>query len=198
MLIPISSISQLANLRDLPVLAIDLGFSGSKASCGLAFRESQGADVVPQNYRFDACVKKAAELFASHKDSVLILEAPLSAAFNSKGNPQSRGDFEGMPKPRWWSLRAGAAMALAAQYFLKDLSQRIPKDVRCNLIEGFITGENSGNDADVAASLLSSLSSVKETNWHQPQGSLIISILDWIDPSTSPHACPIVLTPFPR
>jgi len=198
MLIPVSATSQLSNLRDLPVVAIDLGFSGSKASCGLAFRESQGTDVVPKNYRFDACVKKAADLIASHKDSVLILEAPLSASFNADGNPQSRGDFEGIPKPRWWSLRAGAAMALAAQYFLKSLSQRIPKDVRCNLIEGFVTGADSGNDADVATSLLNSLSNIKKTNWHQPQGALLVSILDWIEPKASPHACPIILTPFPR
>lgn len=198
MIIPISTVSQLTNLCELPVLAIDLGFSGSKASCGLAFRKSQGDAIKSENYRFDACVKKAAELISPHKDSVLILEAPLSSSFNSEGNPQSRGDFESKPKARWWSISPGSTMALAAQYFLKNLSQRIPKDVRCNLIEGFVTGEDSGNDADVAAALLSSLSSIKKANWHQPHGSSLISILDWIEPTSSSHACPIVLTPFPR
>jgi len=189
---------QLANLRDIPLIAIDMGFSGSKKSCGLAFRKSKGGAVELDNYRFNACVKKAAELISSHKDSVLIIEAPLSASFNSDGNPQSRGDFESKPKVRWWSISPGSTMALAAQYFLKDLSQRIPKDARCHLIEGFVTGADSGDDADVAAALLDALSSIIKTDWHQPQGLSLISILDWIEPASSKHGCPIVFTPFPK
>jgi hypothetical protein len=198
MLIPVSATNQLADLRNLPVVAIDLGFSGSMASCGLAFRKSRGTEIELKNYQYNACIQKTAELIASNVNSVLILEAPLSAAFNSKGNPQSRGDFEGKPKPRWWSLGAGAVMSLAALYFLKELCQLVDKDTCCNLIEGFVTGEDSVDHAEVAKSLLNNFLNSKPTCWHQPKAPSIISILDWIEPSLRPHASPIVLMPVTR
>jgi hypothetical protein len=198
MLIPVTSTNRINDLRGLPVLAIDMGFSGKTASCGLAFRNQHGSAIEPKNYKFNDCALRAAEILASNMNSVMILEAPLSAAFNSDGNPQSRGDFEAAPKPRWWSIGPGAAISLAAMYFLRELCQRVPNDIRCNLVEGFVTGVESGNHADVAESLLNNLWNLDAAKWHQPNGSTLVSILDWIEPSSGPHACPIVLIPASR
>ena len=198
MLIPVTTANQLEELHGLPVLAIDLGFSGKTASCGLAFCNPQGALIESSNYKFYDCALKAAELLAANKNSVMILEAPLSAAFNNAGNPQPRGDFEAIPKPRWWSIGPGATMSLAAMYFLKEICQRVPKEISCNLIEGYVTGDESGNHADVAESLLNNLWSAGPSNWHQPNGSTLVSILDWIEPSERPNGSPIILSPKPQ
>ncbi len=195
MLIPVANLDALRPLQALPVVAIDLGFSRDQRSCGFAFREPESTSIKSTNLRYQECVKTTAETLRAFAQSVLIIEAPLSGAFDAKGNPQSRGAFEGAPKPRWWSLRAGAAMALAAQYFLRDFCKLASTNSKYFLIEGFVSGVDSGNHIDVAERLLGALDSAKGASWQQPQGASLTSIVDWIQPGTA-HPSPIVLIPI--
>ncbi len=193
MLIPVTDIDEQKNLMTLPVVAIDLGFSGEKRSCGFATRVNFSSEI-PKNIRFDECILRTANFINMHPESVLIIEAPLSAAFNTKGNPQSRGSFESEPRVRWWSIGAGAAMALAAQYFLKGLTAKLPSNARCHLIEGFVSGADSGKDSDVAKRLIDAFCGFHSSTYQLPQGASVISVLDWIEPNVT-HTSPIVLIP---
>lgn len=191
MIVPVQSAQQATALRGLPCMAVDLGFSGKSRSCGVASFDGKGPRS-PVKRTFRECVDDIATHVHRHGDSVLVIEAPLSACFNARGNPCARGAFEGAPKPRWWSLCAGATMALVAQYHLRFVQQH-SGDGTLHLIEGFVVGRDSGADETVASNLLASFSGQHSAAWFQPrEGS--ISILDWLGfPPGQP--CPVILAP---
>jgi hypothetical protein len=85
-------------------------------------------------------------------------------------------------------------MALAAQYFLRDFTKLTPSKPHYHLIEGFVTGADSGNHADVAHTLLRSLLGSRAADWVRPTGHALTSIVDWIEPPAT-HPIPIVLIP---
>lgn len=197
MFVPVTSLAAAAPLSGLAVLAIDLGFSGSRLTCGVAYRAQGSQRVVRECLRFGECVEFSAKTLAGISEAVLIIEAPLSAAFDAAGNPQARGAFETDPKPRWWSIGPGAAMALAAQYFLLALNRAAAGKTTHHLIEGFVTGADSDDDAEVAARLVESVASPQKAAWHPPAGSRVVSILDWLEPAQV-HSIPVVLMPGRR
>src|SRR5258706_153637 len=183
MFVPVTTLAAVAPLSGLAALGIDLGFSGSRPTCGVAYRAQGSSQVVRERLRFGECVGFSAKTLAGISEAVLIIEAPLSAAFDAQGNPQARGAFETDPKPRWWSIGPGAAMALAAQYFLRALDRAAAGKATHHLIEGFVTGADSGDDAEVAACLVEGVASPDKAAWHQPAGDRVVSILDWLDPA---------------
>lgn len=195
MLIPVATYEDFRSLGALPVLAVDMGFSGKTASTGYAYRAAGNQQAISENKTFADCLQAVAEQISRAGDLLLIIEAPLSAAFDRKGNPQSRGTFESSPKPRWWSLRAGAAMSLAAMHFLKRLASRIPANSKCYLVEGYVVGANSGHDADVAEALVQSACSERKCSWQEPKGQPLVSVIDWVQPDSSSAPSPIVLIP---
>lgn len=197
MFVPVTALADVAQLSVLATLAIDLGFSGTRPTCGAAYRAQGSNRVVRQRLKFGECVDFSLKTLAACSEAVVIIEAPLSAAFDAEGNPQARGVFETAPKPRWWSIGPGAAMALAAQYFLRALDQVSTSDARHHLIEGFVTGADSGDDAEVAERLIESVKSPQKATWHQPAGGRLVSILDWLDPANV-HLIPVVLIPVRR
>ena len=160
-LLPVTAETELVALGQLPVIAVDMGFSGRTASCGYAIRANANDPVVSENKRFHDCLATVVKQFENLGEAILILEAPLSSAFDRLGNPQPRGDFERHPKPRWWSLGPGASMSLAAMYFLKRFVEAVPAHTKCHLIEGFVVGADSGHDADVAEALIDSFAGVQ-------------------------------------
>ena len=191
MIVPVSSAEMAAGLRGRPVMAVDLGFSSTSRSCGFASFDGKGP-LSPVKRTFRECVDDVATHVHRHGDSVLVIEAPLSACFNDRGNPCARGPFEKAPKPRWWSLRAGATMALAAQYFLRFVLQRLG-DGTLHLVEGFVVGQDSGADETVASHLLAGFSGHHAAAWYQPHAGAL-SILDWLGyPPGQP--CPVILAP---
>ena len=191
MIVSVQSAEQATTMRELPCIAVDLGFSGTSRSCGLASFDGM-ASLRPVKRSFRECVDDVAAHVHRHGDSVLIIEAPLSACFNDRGNPCARGSFEEAPRPRWWSLRAGATMALAAQYFLRFVQQRLGKGT-LHLVEGFVVGQDSGADEAVASHLLAGFSGHHTADWYQPHAGAL-SILDWLGyPPGQP--CPVILAP---
>lgn len=195
MLIPVPTHDQFQSLGGLPVLAVDMGFSGKSASTGYACRAAGDQQALSGNKTFSDCLQAVAEQIGRVGDVLLIIEAPLSAAFDQKGNPQPRGAFESTPKPRWWSLGPGAAMSLAAMHFLKRLADKIPADRKCFLVEGYVVGANSGRDADVAEALIQAAYSERKSSRHVPMGHKLVSVIDWVQPGTATAPSPIVLIP---
>jgi len=100
-LVPVTSEKKARRLSaKMPVIAVDMGFSSRKASCGLACDKKLS---LPKKCTFGDLVKLFDQKFA-RKPFILIIEAPLSGAFNLKGNPAARIDkFEkiirGIPEP---------------------------------------------------------------------------------------------------
>lgn len=187
----VQSADQALAIRHLPCMAVDLGFSGTSRSCGVASFDDKGS-MSSGRRTFSECVAEVVAHISNHGECVLVIEAPLSACFNERGNPCARGQFEAVPTPRWWSLRAGAAMALAAQHFLRFVQQRM-RGGKLHLVEGFVVGSNSGADEMVASQLLAAFVGQRATAWHQPLDGAI-SVLDWMGYSPG-QPCPVILAP---
>lgn len=193
MFVPVTTAMPIEPLRAMAAVAIDLGFSGSQPTCGVAMRSPAMHDFKSQKVRFGESIGLVAGHLKRFSKTVMIIEAPLSAAFDEQGNPRPRGEFEAKPKPHWWSIGPGAVMALAAQYFLRELRLVAPVG-NCFLVEGFVTGEDSGDDGEVANALLNGFVVPGRAVWHTPQGTRLVSVLDWLDDS-SVHSSPLVLVP---
>jgi hypothetical protein len=191
MIVSVPSEKQAVAMRGLPCIAVDLGFSGTSRSCGVASFDGN-ATRSPVKRTFSQCVERVAAHARRHEECVLVIEAPLSACFNDRGNPCARGPFEAAPKPRWWSLGAGATMALAAQHFLRFLQLQMGEGT-LHLVEGFVVGADSGADEAVASHLLSAFLGQHASTWHQPRDGAM-SVLDWLGyPPGQP--CPVILAP---
>jgi hypothetical protein len=152
---PVISTEASKPIRNLPALAVDLGFAEKAASCGLS-EQKQGLKFA------DAVSETAAWLSRQEDDVVLILEAPISGSFDVHGNPCARGKFEthhsvsGESCERRWQSGAGASMALAALHFLRLLREKVEAPKEVHLVEGFCSryGAKKPSDTAVANELL--------------------------------------------
>ena len=118
---------------------VDIGFSGSSKSCGIAIGDSQ-----PRDLRYSDMVSRIArELEAGASPVNLLIEAPLSVAFNASGNPTGRTIEKKGRQTRYWYVGAGAAMLLATTHLLRCLNDMRPsREVR--LFEGFASFKSRG------------------------------------------------------
>jgi hypothetical protein len=111
-------------------IIVDMGFSNTKQSCGVAIGDS-----TPRKMRYGDLVKKVIKAAQEDKREYLnlLLEAPLSMAFNTCENPVRRS-FEEVKHE--WYLRAGATTMLGAIYLIDRLNA---SDSICKvrLFEGF-------------------------------------------------------------
>jgi hypothetical protein len=182
-------------LRKRPLVAVDLGFSGKSSTTGVAWAlpSESGA----KKHQFGEAVKAVAEKCRSLVEVTLILEAPLSAAFNASGNPCPRGGFEREPQSRWWSVGPGAATALSALFFLRQLHSELKTaNVTIHLVEGFVSGEASGDHDQVAVALRDGFCGKRKCQWHSVSDEEnVVSALDWLE-CESPKNPPIVLQPL--
>lgn len=193
-LLPVISEQKARQFRKLPVVAVDLGFSGRSRTTGVAWCLASESD--QKKHRFGEAVTIVAEQLRSFSEVALVLEAPLSAAFDSYGNPRPRGSFEREPQSRWWSVGPGAATALAALFFLRQLHCELKTaNVTIHLVEGFVSGDDSGDHGKVAAALRDGFQGKSRCEWHSvtEEGS-VISALDWLE-CESPHKLPVILQP---
>jgi len=196
-LLPVISEQEARQFKKLPVVAVDLGFSGNERSTGVAWTLPSQSDA--KKHQFGEAVAAVVEKCRSLAEITLILEAPLSAAFDALGNPRPRGNFEREPKSRWWSVGPGASTALSALFFLRQLHCELKTaNVTIHLVEGFVSGDDSGDHAKVAAALRDGFQGKKNCEWHSvtEEGS-VISALDWLE-CESPHKPPVILQPVTR
>lgn len=126
-LVPVTSEDDVAELRRHPLIAVDLGFSTRRASCGFAWStDRRGAE----NRNFGRAVDGTINLIREASEAVVIIEAPLSARFSAGGLPRSRFSLENAfaetpSQTRFWSQSPGVGMAFAALFFLRRLKHSL-------------------------------------------------------------------------
>ena len=113
---------------------VDIGFSNAKRSSGIAV----GADD-PDEIRFSDLPKRIGQaLLRGEGPANLLIEAPLSIAFDHTGNPTPRSIERQRDKRRDWYYSGGPTVLLAAMHLLRRLSDARPqRPVR--LVEGFLS-----------------------------------------------------------
>jgi hypothetical protein len=114
---------------------LDIGFSEKQKTCGLCIGDGD-----PVNLRFDEMKISVAEAIKGSNGPVnLVIEAPLSVAFTTTGNPTGRSlEVQEGKNPRYWYLQGGAVVMVAAQYLIHHLLQESAgSEVR--LFEGFVS-----------------------------------------------------------
>jgi hypothetical protein len=138
-------------------LFVDIGFSSKRRSCGLVCN-----DDTPKALTFaeaSACVIAAAAVPEAAKVGNkatlnLLIEAPLSVAFDERGNPTGR-IFEKLKEGhRYWNEGGGCLVMTAAMYFLRALHDSKPRR-KVRLFEGFVSfkvkGQATSHCKDVEA-----------------------------------------------
>ena len=115
----------------LPLLGIDLGYSATQASCGIATING-----ISESLEFGDCIEWTANYLNTNGPHVLILEAVLSTYHNPEGNPANRGDFE---KGRGWYHGPGVSTFAAALRFLNQLEIHYQGNQTIPLVEGFLS-----------------------------------------------------------
>lgn len=138
-------------------LFIDVGFaqSGNK-SCGLlSDMEPQAREVAFEEADAFLIRRAGAEIGGNSTPLNLVVEAPLSVAFDRKGNPVGR-IFERLEghQPRYWYMQGGCVVMMAAMYLFRALQDSAPRR-RIRLFEGFVSfkprGIRSSHCEDVRA-----------------------------------------------
>jgi hypothetical protein len=112
----------------------DIGFSNSQRSCGLLLEGSP-----PDEVKFSEAVSKiCAYLSGNNGPFNFLIEAPLSVAFDSCGNPKGRSIEKQKKQQRYWYVPLGCGVMVAALYLVSAVIEKEPKaDIR--LFEGFIS-----------------------------------------------------------
>ena len=192
-IVPITEEAEASKLAKRPIVAVDLGFSGKQASTGVAVW--QDGAVTAKAFRFHDAVVHVVGVLREVERAVLILEAPLSCAFDASGNPSPRGEFETKPKSRWWSVGPGAATLVSALFFLRRLQEMLSDSpVTIRLAEAFVTGSDSVADHEVARGIAHAFAETKP-RWHTVAAAgEVISVLQLLNPA-APGGIPLVLEP---
>jgi hypothetical protein len=129
-------------------LILDIGFPNKSKSCGLLINERG-----PEEMQFSEAAQRIRKhISGANKPVNLIIEAPLSVAFDAKGNPKGRSVEKQGSKTRYWYVGLGCTVMVAAIYLVKSLHDSMPfNEVR--LFEGFVsfkdTNEKSNHSRDV-------------------------------------------------
>ena len=108
------------NWKDGSWVFVDLGFAQAKnKSCAVLVGGDKPKVV---------CFGKACKLVLEHIKMThdapvnLVLEAPLSVAFDCAGNPKGRSIEKRKGKqPKYWYLQAGIVVMVAAQYMISRI-----------------------------------------------------------------------------
>lgn len=118
-------------------LIIDMGFSSREPTCGVLNRPgepNQQLDVITFGNLVGLVTQEVQN--ADQRPLSLLIEAPLSVAFQPNGNPTRRICDTHGNQYRDWYVNAGAATLIAASYFLRALHNcHRQREVR--LFEGF-------------------------------------------------------------
>ena len=111
---------------------VDIGFSNSKKSCGIAIGESES----PRSITFAKLIEEIVRQLNEIRSPVnLLIEAPLSVAFNAQENPTGGKIEKRGKRTRYWYVGPGAATFLATMHLLNRLScEKLPTPIR--LFEG--------------------------------------------------------------
>lgn len=122
---------------------LDIGFAKKAASCGLMIGES-----TPKQFRFNDAVEQICNCATVSTAPVnLLIEAPLSVAFDKHGNPTGRAIEKRGSSTRYWYVSLGCTVLVASLYLMRSLCQvRFRNEVR--LFEGFVSFKNPNEKSD--------------------------------------------------
>jgi len=127
---------------------VDLGFAQAAKSCGLLVGDGE-----PKEFSFSQLRTEVLEIAAvGGKPLNLLIEAPLSVAFNANGNPTGRSIERREKQTRYWYVGLGCSVLVAATYLLRSIHDaRSHREIR--LFEGLASfkprGVRSSHSDDV-------------------------------------------------
>ncbi len=134
-----AGLSSEANRTSGTWVFVDLGFAQSAKSCGLLV-----CDGKPREVSFAQLRTQLLEIVASDgKPLNLLIEAPLSVAFNAKGNPTGRSIERRANQIRYWYVGLGCSVLVAATYLLRAIYDA-HSDREIRLFEGFASFKPKG------------------------------------------------------
>lgn len=154
---------------------VDPGFAEKAKSCGLLRGNGE-----PEDVSFSELRDRLLELVVSGAGPLnLLIEAPLSIAFNDHGNPVGRAIEKRGSRTRYWYVGPGSSVLVATTYLLRALHDAKPRREVC-LFEGFASfkpkGERSSHALDVVK--------LRSVIWGQNSANgRILSAEDLADPS---------------
>ncbi|MFO7996673.1 MAG: hypothetical protein R6U93_05990 [Dehalococcoidia bacterium] len=137
-------------------LILDIGFSNNKTSCGLLL-----GDNAPKQLKFSDAVDTVVRIARDNPLLNLVIEAPLSVAFDWSGNPKARSIEKEGGRTRPWYVGPGCIVLVAGMYLVRRLCDSRPSaDVR--LFEGFVSYKskiaksNHSRDAELLRKVIKS------------------------------------------
>ncbi len=138
---------------------LDIGFANQAKSCGLLIDEG-----TPEEVTYSNAIKSICNHIRSSSSPVnLVIEAPLSVAFDSKGNPKGRSIEKQHNKTRYWYVSLGTTVMVAALYLVKAIMDSCPvTEVR--LFEGFVSFKDSKKKTNHSRDVLLLRDIVKNSN----------------------------------
>ncbi|RZN34786.1 MAG: hypothetical protein EFT35_09035 [Methanophagales archaeon ANME-1-THS] len=117
---------------------IDIGFANNASSCGLLID-----DQAPVEVKFYDATSMICKYISKQSQPInLIIEAPLSVAFDKDGNPKGRSIEKHNGKIRYWYLCPGCTTMVAALYLIRFIVQSKPES-EVRLFEGFVSFKDS-------------------------------------------------------
>ncbi|MBI4283927.1 MAG: hypothetical protein HY663_05600, partial [Chloroflexi bacterium] len=115
-------------------LILDIGFSGSQKTCGMLKGDGKAYKL-----KFHDAIEEVIKIAKDKPMLNLVIEAPLSVAFDKSGNPKRRKiDFN-----RPWYFNSGCTVMVATMYLMWKLCNHCPP-VEVRLFEGFVSFKNKG------------------------------------------------------
>jgi hypothetical protein len=144
---------------------VDVGFSSSSKTCG--FLEGDGQ---PEILTFAALRSKLVALVESiGPPANLVIEAPLSVAFNASGNPVGRSVELRNGQSRYWYVGLGCSVLVAATYLLRAVTDACAhREVR--LLEGLVSFKEKG----VVSSHTEDVRNLRAVVWGVPSMGRIV------------------------
>ena len=127
---------------------VDLGFAEKAKSCGLLLGDGK-----PEEVSFSQLKARLLAVVASDQGPLnLLIEAPLSIAFNENGNPTGRAVEKRGSQTRYWYVGLGCSVLVSATYLLRAIYEaHSHREIR--LFEGFASfkpkGTRSSHSNDV-------------------------------------------------
>jgi hypothetical protein len=128
---------------------IDIGFANKAKSCGLLFDDGNPVEVT-----FNQAVENICSHIQTNNTAInLVIEAPLSVAFDDKGNPKGRAVEKLNGKTRYWYVSLGCTVMVAALYLVRAIHDSKPNgEVR--LFEGFVSFKDSNETSNHSKDVL--------------------------------------------
>jgi hypothetical protein len=139
-------------------LYVDVGFSSKRKSCGVLGDDDAAPEVLTFAEALARLIATAASVEAANTPNKanlnLLIEAPLSAAFNERRNPTGRTFEQAEGHHRYWYEGGGCLVMTAAMYIIRALHDSKPRR-KVRLFEGFLSfkpkGQVSSHRKDVEA-----------------------------------------------